>query len=282
METIDLNLDNYELIDLLNLFNIKYDFDEKDLKNAKKIVLQTHPDKCNLDKEYFLFFSKAYKVLYSIYEFRVKGKGSTEYLLDESTDGEIVKNLTKSRDFNKVFNELFDKYNIRNEDFNTGYGEWLKSDEDIDTTETTRANMNETFQNKKLIASNALAKQNVREINSNVYTDLLGNAPDDYSSGLFSSLVYDDLRNAHRENVIPVTEKDMGRTFKNQEEMRLYRANQEITPYSLTESKNIMQDKRDKELRTDTERAYTLAKQDELYKEVNAKIMSNLYKLTDK
>ena len=175
--------------DLLNLFNIKYDFDEKDLKNAKKIVLQTHPDKCNLDKEYFLFFSKAYKVLYSIYEFRVKGKGSTEYVLYESTDGEIVKNLTKSRDFNKVFNELFDKYNIRNEDFNTGYGEWLKSDEDIDTTETTRANMNETFQNKKLIASNALAKQNVREINSNVYTDLLGNAPDDYSSGLFSSLV---------------------------------------------------------------------------------------------
>ena len=44
----------------------------------------------------------------------------------------------------------------------------------------------------------------------------------------------------------------------------------------------MMQAKRDKELRTDTERAYTLAKQDELYKEVNAKIMSNLYKLTDK
>jgi len=282
METIDLNLDNYELVDLLNLFKLEYDFDEKDLKNAKKIVLQTHPDKSSLDKEYFLFFSKAYKVLYSIYEFRVKGKGSTEYIVDETTDGEIIKKLTKTSNFNKVFNELFDRYNIQREDYNKGYGDWLKSDEDIDTTETTRANMNETFHNKKLIASNALAKQNVHEINSHGYTDLLGNAPDDYSSGLFSSLMYDDLRNAHRENVIPVTEKDMGRTFKNQEEMRLYRDSQEIKPYSLSESKNILNNNKQKELRNDTQRAYTLVKQDELYKEVNAKIMSNLYKLTDK
>ena len=89
-------------------------------------------------------------------------------------------------------------------------------------------------------------------------------------------------KTGHTVEVIPVTEKDMGRTFKNQEEMRLYRANQEITPYSLRESKNMIHDQKEKELRNDTERAYTLAKQDELYKEVNAKIMSNLYKLTDK
>ena len=41
MNNLDLNLDNYELKDLLNLFNLPYDFTESDLKNAKKIVLNT-------------------------------------------------------------------------------------------------------------------------------------------------------------------------------------------------------------------------------------------------
>ena len=58
MEDIDLNIDNYNLEDILNLFNISYNFNEEDLKNAKKIVLHSHPDKSKLDKKYFLFFTK--------------------------------------------------------------------------------------------------------------------------------------------------------------------------------------------------------------------------------
>jgi hypothetical protein len=65
MEEIDLNIDNYELQDILNLFNINYDFGEKEMRIAKKIVLQSHPDKSKLDKKYFLFFTKAYKYLYN-------------------------------------------------------------------------------------------------------------------------------------------------------------------------------------------------------------------------
>ena len=38
MEELDLNIDNYELNDLLNLFQLDYDFDESGLKKAKKIV----------------------------------------------------------------------------------------------------------------------------------------------------------------------------------------------------------------------------------------------------
>ena len=49
METLDLNIENYDLNDLLNLFQLDYNFNEQDLKQAKKIVLQTHPDKCELD-----------------------------------------------------------------------------------------------------------------------------------------------------------------------------------------------------------------------------------------
>jgi|TARA_B110000483_G_scaffold236402_1_gene309476 hypothetical protein len=280
MDSIDLNLDNYELTDLLTLFNLQYDFTESDLKNAKKIVLKTHPDKSNLPKEYFLFFSKAYKIIYSIYEFRVKGKGSTEYMLDESTDVEIFKKLTGKKDFNKVFNELFDKCNVRTAETDTGYGEWLRSDEDMDNTVTTKENMHDTFRKKKTVARDAIVNQSIQETGYNTYTDLLGNAPDNYSSDLFSSLGYEDLRNAHRENVIPVTEKDIKQTFKNQEELRIYRESQKIIPNSLSESKEMLHKQKQQEIKQDTQRAYTLAKQDELYKDINANFMSNLYKLT--
>ena len=56
-DSLDLNLDNYELADLLELFKLDYDFGHDDLKQAKRMVLQTHPDKSKLPKEYFLFFS---------------------------------------------------------------------------------------------------------------------------------------------------------------------------------------------------------------------------------
>ena len=69
---LDLDIDNYDLADILNLFKLEEDFDESDLKNAKKTVLKVHPDKSRLPAKYFLFYSKAYKVLYNIYEFRNK------------------------------------------------------------------------------------------------------------------------------------------------------------------------------------------------------------------
>ena len=56
MNDIDLNIDNYELPDILKLFNISYNFNKEDLKKCKKYVLKTHPDKSNLPKEYFFFF----------------------------------------------------------------------------------------------------------------------------------------------------------------------------------------------------------------------------------
>ena len=61
MEDLDLDLDNYDLDDLLNLFHLNYNFEKEDLKNAYKMVLRTHPDKSNLCKEIFLFFMKAYE-----------------------------------------------------------------------------------------------------------------------------------------------------------------------------------------------------------------------------
>ena len=157
---LDLNLDNYDLSDLLNLFNLKYNFDINDLKNAKKIVIKLHPDKCGLDKTIFLFYSKAFRIIKNIYDFRNKKQESLnqtnskiEYL-EESDDDKgkrlLVENLMKKdkKHFHKWFNDTFEKINIVDEERKTGYGDWFKGDDDIDNEQTTYNMMHQKINQK--------------------------------------------------------------------------------------------------------------------------------------
>ena len=41
MDHLDLDINNYDVDDLLNLFNLEKDFNEKQLKGARAIVLTT-------------------------------------------------------------------------------------------------------------------------------------------------------------------------------------------------------------------------------------------------
>ena len=68
----DLDLSNYDLQDILNLFQIPENFTEADLKKAKRQVLKLHPDKSRIDSKYFLFYSK---VDFCTYIFRHTGIG---------------------------------------------------------------------------------------------------------------------------------------------------------------------------------------------------------------
>ena len=49
MDNLDLEISNYNLKDLLKLFNISEDLKESEIKEAKRIVLRMHPDKSKLD-----------------------------------------------------------------------------------------------------------------------------------------------------------------------------------------------------------------------------------------
>ena len=97
MENIDLNLENYSLDDILDLFKLPYQFTEDHLKQAKRIVYQTHPDKSDLPKEYFLFFCKAYKSVYQIYQFRTQKTKSTEYTTEKDDEKEIILSKIKEK-----------------------------------------------------------------------------------------------------------------------------------------------------------------------------------------
>lgn len=282
-ESIDLDIDNYELQDLLNLFKLKYNFDGEDLKEAKVMVMRVHPDKSNLPKEYFLFFSKAFKVVHSIHQFRTRGNSqqSTQYVTDDDEDGAkeiLLKKLANKPNFNKIFNELFEKNRINNDEINGGYGDWLSSNEDIDNSVATKNNMHAAFEEKKTKARSLIVKTNISELGNEGYgqSELVGDVPDSYGSAMFSRLGYEDLRKAHVECVVPVTQEDLNArpSFSNEQELRHHREAQNNKPMSMAESRQYFKQQKDDDDKNDVMRAFKLAKEDEDVKRANEKWMS--------
>jgi hypothetical protein len=130
---MDLNLENYSLDDLLKLFKLSIHFNEADLKRAKHMVLKTHPDKSKLDAEVFLFFSQAYRIIYYVYQVRTQGKVEPLEVDDSKRKKEAAESFIKSPQFLKEFNDLFDKVYMKTSEEAEGYGDWLKSERDLDT-----------------------------------------------------------------------------------------------------------------------------------------------------
>ena len=286
VENIDLNIDNYELNDLLDLFKLDYNFSEDDLKRAKKAVLMLHPDKSGMDKEYFLFFASAYKIVYSVYNFRVCKTKSTKYIVekDEQT-GLLLDKLKNHSNFNKMFNELFEQAKIKDDAEASGYADWLKSDEDMDHRSTTMQSMNETFERKKKEIQALVPVKNLTDsyFNKGACADLTGERPDYYSADIFAKLPYEDLKKAHVESVIPVTHDDyLSRPkFNSVDEMRRNPNYNDTTPLSLDQAKDYLKQRDQEQNKSDINRAYKLAKQDEVYEQVNKNVMSR-FKLLGK
>uniref|UniRef100_A0A6C0KWK6 J domain-containing protein n=1 Tax=viral metagenome TaxID=1070528 RepID=A0A6C0KWK6_9ZZZZ len=288
-KSTDLDISNYNLQEILEIFKIyDSDFTETDLKRAKQMVLKTHPDKSKLPPEYFIFFSKAYKTLFSIWEFRSKSERSpsnenTDYisatlnhseeekreLLDTFFDSN--KKLKKTKDFNNWFNKEFEKNRLISETQEKGYGDWLKSEEEQPAFKTSEANMASDFERLKREARSLTVYQDVQEIDS--YggslnsSELSLNAPQHFNSDLFSPLQYQDLQKAHTETVIPVTEEDYENTqkFNNVNEFMAHRNAQthNMKPLSEQQALDYLKNRDKKEDQNAVRRAYDLAKQTE-------------------
>ena len=289
----DLNLENYDLNDLLNLFKLDKNFNEEDLKNAKKIVLKTHPDKSGLHPDYFRFYSKAYKSIYSIWQFKNKeekgNKLNTDYEneFDSSEKNASIdtflskEKINNSKKFNKWFNEQFEQNKMEREDDATGYGDWLKSNEDVeDFQNISQAQLGEEIERKKQQMRAITVHKGIQDLtfNSSGATDLIGDTPESYGSDLFSNLQYEDLRKAHTETVVPVTIEDYNNTkkFKNVNDYKDYRNSQSTTPLSEIQAREYLSNKSKLEDKDTTERAYKLAKQLEESKKKQEQFWSSI------
>lgn len=296
MESLDLNIDNYEYLDILNLFQIDINFGENELKKAKKYVFMMHPDKSKLDKKYFLFFSAAYKILFSVYEFREKANASesfditkqnTEYLVTKDDNNEelinrLKKNKNLDQNFNKWFNELFEKVKLENEDDKGGYGDWLKSNDDVNLENCkNKDEINAAIEKKKkILRDNSLTNyNNIQEFNNDSYSDLTNSKPVEYSSGMFSKLPYEDLKKAHEESVVPVTKDDYKPQYSSMEDIREKRAQQTLNPLSERENERFLSANKYNENFTSSQRAFKLAKQQQETEKANKLWWSSLKQL---
>jgi hypothetical protein len=237
---------------------------EEIMKECKKTVLKTHPDKSRLDEKYFIFFGKAYKKLLGIYEFQNKTTNkkadvNSEYydptnvaVLDKVFDSK--KELKESKNFNSWFNEQFDKHKL--EDVNeNGYGGWLRSDEDIVyTPNVTKANMASEMEKRKKQVQTMTTYNGVSDQFASTFggSSLMAYDSNFSSGSLFSSdgMGYTDLRQAYVESVIPVTEDDFRKTqkFKSVDDYKRHRESVDTKPLSKEEAmRQLYQDNKQKD-----------------------------------
>ena len=291
MENLDLDINNYELQDIFNLFKINGKFTELELKECKKKVLMSHPDKSKLPKEYFLFFLKAYKILYQIFIFKSNSNKdiSIEYksILKETetslVDKKSIDKFIQNDNFNENFNKIFEKHNTKNEFENKGYDNFLKSDiEDKTITDLYIGKIppNERIQKLDLIREKSRSLvlheniQNLDELNN--FTNIDNQAPSNYSSGLFSSLPYEDLKKAHTETLIPVTAEDARKEkFSSINDLQQHRASIDSQPISIQQSNRFLAERAQFEDSQNTQRAYRLARQSEQAELIQQKFQSH-------
>ena len=290
-ESHDLDIDNYNLTDLLNLFHLNYDFNETDLKAAKKMVIKMHPDRANIDNKYFIFFNKAYKTVEKVYYFKKKKYQDAHdmeysYLNDNiKKDEQLLAQKLKGKsvkEFNTWFNKMFEKTRMSDEMANSGYETWFRSTDDVSTQKASSLNdFDRVFHNKKAKCRELVLKKDLEEMTSNGGYTLDRNKPSTYSSGVFSKLAYEDLKKAHTETVVPVTHDDYLKRerYSNMEDIKMARSRQNINPLSEAHSKVILNKKNYSSEKVATNLAYDLLKQEEEAKRLNERWWRNLKQL---
>ena len=230
---IELDESKYNYDDLLNLFALEPNFNIVDLKSARKKVLKLHPDKCKLDKKYYLFFAKMYKKVEQIYNYTHHETNIYNYKQSIDIDDHFKKYLEQQnidpkknfKKFSKEFNKMFEHVYI-NED-KEGYEDWLKSDEglyDKDDLEGSR---------KKAISQRALIKKD----------DELEEVGGNYDA--FSKLKCFDVKESHNNSIFAYDvneEYEKKPKFKSVQEYQQFLTREDNTnnPIGLDQSKMLL------------------------------------------
>ena len=289
MSKIQHNLDiqTYNLDELLSLFDLSYDFDVEQLKQAKKKVLFLHPDKSKLPSDYFLFYKKAFEIVYSFYVEKTKQqrnvpKEKIEYDSNNDTSvrneiSGVMKNM-KAKDFQNKFNELFEKNMVPTQD--TTKNEWFKDMNPIYNQEV-KGSVNDAIhqvKNQGLVRYNGV--QNLNTYSSN---QLYEDDNDAYAcSDIFSKLKFDDLRRVHKdETVFSVSEKDIRnvKTYSSVEQLNRDRGQQNLTPMEETAAMRTINERQRQQDEYIMNKQYQATQRSMIYEQKNKEVLSNFLRL---
>ena len=290
MDKFDLNIENYDLDEILTLFRIDIKLTNESVKKAHRIALKMHPDKSGLSKEYFIFFMKAYEVVSKVYRFqnrRDRKRDGTIYSADvdqenakylRSLDGKSVK------DFNKWFNEMFDKVKVKDGEDDSGYGKWFRDKSEMaEDRNVPLSQFSQEFERKKQKCRSMVVHRGVEEAGGNGGYNLSREGVESYSSSMFSKLQYEDLKKAHTETVVPVTMEDFHNKtkFDNVDSCMRHRRRQDTQPLSAAQARQYLAEKSNKTNELSARRAYSILKREEEIQRSNQAWWAHLKQLTN-
>jgi curved DNA-binding protein CbpA len=297
-DKMDLNIDSYSREDLFRLFGLNnISLSEDIMKECKKTVLKTHPDKSKLDEKYFIFFSKAYKKLLSIYEFQNKTNSKKSTDTNEYFDSENVeildnffdkqKKIKDPKNFNEWFNSQFDKHKLEDPQ-ESGYGNWLKSDEDIVfMPNVSKSNMAAEMEKRKKHVQSLITYNGVSENTSSAFggSTLMSYDSNFTAGSIFSNegMTYTDLRQAYAESVIPVTEDDYNKVkkFRSIDEYKRHRESVDTKPLEKEEAMKQLYLQNKQKDEESAALAFYYAKQSEKAQKNQESFWSGLKQLTN-
>jgi len=261
-----LDIHHYSFQDLLNLFGLSYRFGIDELKKARHKVLMMHPDKSQLPAEYFLFYTKAFRLIHEYYETNQKttaevpqfnpeyekiiasGKDDLSKSAKKGIRG-AIKEL-KPEEFNQKFNRLFDDLAMAKRP-DPKKNNWFSSENpafDQDPV-SSKDGINGAIEKiKQRSAATAIMQYTgVKELtSSHIATDLYDKDEDsgDYiASDPFGKLRFDDLRKVHKDQtVLAVSERDLDkvRLYESSEHLARSRAAESIVPLDQKQAEHFL------------------------------------------
>lgn len=254
---MDLNLDNYSLDDLLRLFKLRSNFTTEEFKQAKRIVLAVHPDKSKLDKEYFIFYAQAYKMLHQVH--RMTSAGADTFEVEANVQKKtLAQDFTKLSDFSDKFNALFEQNYVRSADEEEGFGQWMKSSDDLGSSFETR---------KRESRAVAVTQDDVYSASS-LTVGNLGSGRD-----------YASLKSVYTSgSVIGVSDEDFVARPRTAEELKKQREVR-VEPLSAAAAERVLSRKEEEASQTNTRRAFALVQEHERGKRQTEAFWSHLLRL---
>ena len=302
--THNLDIQAYSFQELLTLFNLPTtgEITINDLKRAKMIVLKTHPDKSKLDAKYFLFYKKAFEVLYEIYQQKVK----VEQTIDSTTiiykplndDSKITKQVKTH--LSKVDQEQFQKYfhsefeQVANKSKPTSNkNDWFHNELDVyespkvnnmsdmkQAMETFRKTQQQAQSQTQMTKYSGVQSLNSTSSGSNFYDDVDDMYTNEYITphDIFGKLKFDDLRKVHKDQtILQISERDFNNARRSFNDYKSSRSIPIQPLLNVSEEELNREQRRQHELLT---KAFESKKQTIRFEEQNKNILAQFLRLT--
>ena len=294
----NLNIQTYSFDELLDLFSLSKNFGVDELKKAKRKVLYMHPDKSKLPPEYFLFYKKAFEVIVTFFEERMKQdrpvpQTKVEYTPMNTSEnkkvGKVI-NEMKSEEFNNKFNEIFDK-NMAKAPPDPSRNAWFLQENAMYNVpeKVSQQNMGSALRDIREKSSEMIRYRGVETMYSmgaggtNLYDDGEPEETGYIASDVFGKLKYDDLRRVHKDQtVFSVSESDYDKMTKyaSVDQLSQERGKQNLTPLEKTQAESQIQQQEQIHKEAMMKRQYEAKLRTLEYEEKNKTVLANFLRLT--